>query len=45
MIPIKNKVELKDFIKVKDPEKREIVDVLIGIERALLSINKKLIKR
>jgi hypothetical protein len=43
--PIKNKVELKDFIKVKDPEKREIVDVLIGIERALLSINKKLIKR
>jgi hypothetical protein len=43
--PIKNKVELKDFIKVKDPEKREIVDVLIGIEKALLSINKKLIKR
>ena len=43
--PIKNKVELKDFIKVKDPEKREIVDVLIGIERALLSINKKLINR
>ena len=30
---------------IKDPENREIVDVLIGIERALLSINKKLIKR
>jgi len=30
---------------VKDPEKREVVDVLIGIERALLSINKKLINR
>ena len=30
---------------IKDPEKREIVDVLIGIERALLSINKKLINR
>ena len=30
---------------VPDPENREIVDVLIGIERALLSINKKLIKR
>ena len=30
---------------IKNPEKREIVDVLIGIERALLSINKKLINR
>jgi hypothetical protein len=30
---------------IKDPENREIVDVLIGIERALLSINKKLINR
>ena len=29
---------------VKDPEKRDIVDVLIGIERALLSINQKLNK-
>ena len=29
---------------VKNPEKREIVDVLIGIERALLSINQKLSK-
>ena len=28
----------------KNPEKREIVDVLIGIERALLSINQKLSK-
>ena len=27
-----------------NPEKREIVDVLIGIERALLSINQKLSK-
>jgi|TARA_R100000322_G_C5380662_1_gene175986 hypothetical protein len=42
--PIKKKVELKDFIKVKDPEKRDIVDVLKGIERALLSINQKLDK-
>ena len=30
---------------VPNPENREIVDVLIGIERALLSINKKLINR
>mgnify|MGYP003143847474 CR=1 FL=1 len=29
---------------IKDPEKREVVDVLIGIERALLSINQKLSK-
>ena len=29
---------------VPDPENREIVDVLIGIERALLSINQKLSK-
>jgi hypothetical protein len=29
---------------IKNPEKREIVDVLIGIERALLSINQKLSK-
>ena len=29
---------------VKNPEKREIVDVLMGIERALLSINQKLSK-
>ena len=29
---------------VKDPEKRDIVDVLKGIERALLSINQKLSK-
>ena len=29
---------------IEDPEKREIVDVLIGIERALLSINQKLSK-
>jgi len=42
--PIKEKAELKDFIKVKDPEKRDIVDVLIGIEKALLSINQKLSK-
>ena len=36
---------IKEPELVKDPEKREIVDVLIGIERALLSINKKLINR
>ena len=29
---------------VSDPEYREIIDVLIGIERALLSINQKLSK-
>ena len=31
--------------EIKNPDEREIVDVLIGIERALLSINKKLINR
>ena len=36
---------IKEPELVKDPENREIVDVLIGIERALLSINKKLINR
>ena len=35
---------IKETELVKDPEKREIVDVLIGIERALLSINQKLSK-
>ena len=35
---------IKEPELVKDPEKREIVDVLIGIERALLSINQKLSK-
>ncbi|BCV01493.1 MAG: hypothetical protein CM15mV42_1750 [uncultured marine virus] len=29
---------------IKDPDKRDIVDVLIGIEKALLSINQKLEK-
>jgi len=41
-IPIKEPTQVKQL--VKDPEKREIVDVLIGIERALLSINQKLSK-
>ena len=36
---------IKEPELVKDPENRDIVDVLIGIERALLSINKKLINR
>jgi hypothetical protein len=36
---------IKEPELVPNPENREIVDVLIGIERALLSINKKLIKR
>jgi len=40
--PIKESMQVKEL--VKDPEKREIVDVLIGIERALLSINQKLNK-
>ncbi len=31
--------------EIKNPDERDIVDVLIGIERALLSINKKLINR
>ena len=36
--------QLKNVNKVKDPEKRDVVDVLIGIEKALLSINQKLSK-
>ena len=40
--PIKEPTQVKELIK--NPEKREIVDVLIGIERALLSINQKLSK-
>ena len=40
--PIKEPMQVKEL--VKNPEKREIVDVLIGIERALLSINQKLSK-
>jgi len=40
--PIKEPIQIKQL--VKDPENREIVDVLIGIERALLSINQKLSK-
>ena len=40
--PIKEPMQVKQL--VKDPEKREVVDVLIGIERALLSINQKLSK-
>ena len=35
---------IKEPELVKDPENREVVDVLIGIERALLSINQKLSK-
>ena len=35
---------IKEPELVKNPENREIVDVLIGIERALLSINQKLNK-
>ena len=35
---------IKEPELVKNPEKREIIDVLIGIERALLSINQKLSK-
>ena len=31
--------------EIKNPDERDIVDVLKGIERALLSINKKLINR
>ena len=38
------KTPIKEPELIKDPEKREIVDVLIGIERALLSINQKLSK-
>ena len=40
--PIREPMQVKQL--VIDPEKREIVDVLIGIERALLSINQKLSK-
>ena len=35
---------IKEPELVKDPENRKVVDVLIGIERALLSINQKLSK-
>ena len=35
---------IKEPELIKNPENREIVDVLIGIERALLSINQKLSK-
>ena len=38
------KSPIKEPELVKNPEKREIVDVLMGIERALLSINQKLSK-
>ena len=47
---VTSRSSMKDHFKiesenlVKDPEKREIVDVLMGIERALLSINQKLSK-
>ena len=39
---IKKPTQVKELIK--DPEKRTYIDVLIGIERALLSINQKLSK-
>jgi len=35
---------IKEPELIKDPEKRTYIDVLIGIERALLSINQKLSK-
>ena len=41
---MKEHFKIREETLVKDPEKREIVDVLIGIERALLSINQKLDK-
>ena len=40
--PIQN--ILKEIELVKDPEERDVIDVLKGIERALLSINQKLSK-
>jgi len=43
-LPIKKPMTVAEQLLVKNPEKREIVDVLIGIERALLSINQKLSK-
>ena len=39
--PIQKIVETVD---IKNPDERQVVDVLIGIERALLSINQKLSK-
>jgi hypothetical protein len=36
--------EIKDIVDITNPDKREVVDVLKGIERALLSINQKLSK-
>ena len=39
--PIQKIVETVD---IKNPDERQVVDVLIGIERALLSINQKLNK-
>ena len=41
---MKEHFKIKEETLVKDPEKREVVDVLMGIERALLSINQKLSK-
>jgi hypothetical protein len=38
------KSPIKEPELIKNPEKREVVDVLMGIERALLSINQKLSK-
>ena len=36
--------EIKDIVDITNPDQKSIVDVLKGIERALLSINQKLSK-
>jgi hypothetical protein len=36
--------KIVETVDIKNPDERQIVDVLIGIERALLSINQKLSK-
>ena len=41
---IKDHIRTREETLVKDPDKRTYIDVLTGIERALLSINQKLSK-
>ena len=41
---IEEGIDHKGEINLTNPDKRDIVDVLIGIEKALLSINQKLNK-
>ena len=44
MNDVTDRSKVQETINITNPDEREIVDVLIGIERALLSINQKLSK-